>query len=78
MPDKTSRSVFVPLLVAVIGVGLAAFLTLVPLSKCISCNGIGVVGTYPPPNWLLEDAICVECEGKGKFPLLNLWSRDSP
>ena len=42
MPDKPSRSVFVPLLiVGVVIVGLVLFLALVPLAGCVSCNGKG-------------------------------------
>ena len=43
MPDKPSRSVFVPLLIVTVVLAIGLFAILVPISTCERCNGLEIV-----------------------------------
>ena len=76
MPDKPSRSVFVPLLLVGV-VGLALLATLVPVMQCGKCwnglqadrDGSRITNIYP--------LACSRCDASGKVPLLNIWRREA-
>ena len=80
MPDKPSRSVFVPFLIVGMLAALAFVVLFVPLRTCDYCQGIGQMMrsmSYEP--WLSEsgDFTCSPCSGSGKVPLLNIWRREA-
>ena len=88
-PDPKPRSSFIPLLlVGMVLVGLCLLVTFVPLTDCVSCDGSGQRGNLkvtirgqdesPEIMKVFEDALlCPKCKGKGKVPLLNIWSREA-
>ena len=69
MPDKPRRSVFVPLVMAMVVLGFLLFVTCVPI---LECNCHGFASTVRWGDQLLGVG-CEACNGKGKVPLLNIW-----
>ena len=76
MPDKPSRSAFIPLLL----VGMVALIVLtllIPLSVCFDCGGTGlVIPDIVSSDIAREYPDCEVCGGSGKLPLLNIWSKE--
>ena len=88
MPDKPSRSVFIPLLIVGVVVAIALFVTVVPTRECDRCTGLGVRIKWPEPEPTdgPQNPVdssgrvfisCLGCSGKGKLPLLNIWRREA-
>ena len=72
MPDKPSRSVFVPVLIVgmVLIIGLFVFATLVPVKQCKSfCVELRKLKLNISPP-------CELCDGEAKIPLWNIWRRE--
>ncbi len=75
MPDKPSRSAYVPVLIIIGVMLLIALGLLIPILECSKCDGIGAVIPYlPDPTEVYP--YCEVCGGSGKVPLLNLWRRE--
>ena len=79
MPDKPSRSVFVPLLIVGVMICAGFLLLTVPLWNCGTCGGEGRVrvSIHNPPGARVSKGTlvgdCHQCEATGKVPLQNLW-----
>ena len=93
MPDKPSRSVFVPLLFVGVLLAIAGLIVvLVPFRKCAVCEGIGVVlyvdGNLFPIETLdgpfdisakgSNSVNCSTCLNEGEVSLLKYWFSRPP
>ena len=78
MPDKPSRSVFVPLLVVgMLILAALAFVLFVPFMTCGTCQGMGADSFISPAIDTPSPSPCPTCGYKGKVPLLNIWRREA-
>ena len=77
MPDKPSRSVFVPFLIVGAVIGVLAFVVFVPILECL-CEEEPYI--HDNRALMAEDngaySWCEPCGDTGKVPLLDIWSRE--
>ena len=73
MPDKPSRSMFVPLLIVGVVVAIGLMVTLAPVVKCSCQSEISIGLSRRIANVAGEEPYCSGCEDTGKVPLLDVW-----
>ena len=75
MPAKPSRSLFVPLLIVGMLVGLFLFATLVPLVECKCVSNKYIQLGRRIPEVAKKGPFCKVCGDSLKVPFVNIWPR---